>query len=267
MQRVVDEIRPRTTGSIHMLSKLIRLSKIAAYNRDWQKYLPFLGGDSDQETQTFRLRNGQVVEVKSDARFILNEIYLDKVYDILGEGADYSQLGSVLDLGANVGLFATYVSSRNSRATTYCFEPAAVNYRILQRNIQRNTVNAKIFQLAVSVDEGLGHLSHRGSSVEYALVDGGNDNTEEVQCVAHEQVFSLCGVERFDLLKVDIEGHEKPLFNAASDDWLRRFDRMIVEWHYSWEELVALAERLRHIGFDAEPVLIEGHMRFLRAQL
>ena len=74
-------------------------------------------------------------------------------------------------------------------------------------------------------------------------------------------------MERFDLLKLDIEGHEKNLLDGASDELLRKFDHMIVEWHHSWEELQALAERLRRIGFQAEPLLIEGHMRFLYADL
>lgn len=242
-----------------------RLCHIAAYNRDWLKFLPPFANRGSSRTECFRLRNGQVLEVPRDARFILNEIYLDKVYDV--PGIDPSRLRHVLDLGANVGLFATYISSLNPQATIYCFEPAKSNYDDLQVNVNRNRVNARLFPSAVSNKEGKGFLSHQGSSVEFALVESAEDNTEEVGCVSFESVFPLCGVERFDLLKLDIEGHEKTLLEGASDDLLRRFDKMIVEWHYSWEELQTLAERLRGIGFTAEPFIIAGHMRFLYASL
>lgn len=246
-----------------ILRKLARIPGVAAYNRDWHKYLkpPAIG--AEDSIATFRLRNGQVLEVKNDARFVLNEIYLDRVYDM--PGVDYQNLTNVLDLGANIGLYATYISSLNPNATIYCFEPAADNFRILERNIHRNRVNAKLFQAAVSTEDGSGFLSNERSSVEYSLVEHSGDSTEEVQCVGLDQVFSLCEVERFDLLKIDIEGHEKVLLEKAKDDWLLRFDHLIIEWHFSWEEMDTVAQRLRAIGFNAEKVLIEKHMRFLRA--
>ena len=246
-----------------ILKKLARLPRVAAYNRDWRKYLKVPAVDADHSVETFRLRNGQVLQVKNDARFILNEIYLDRVYDM--PGVSYSKLINVLDLGANVGLYATYVSSQNPTATIYCFEPSNSNYQILKYNIRRNNVNAKLYQAAVSVEKGTGFLSKQKSSVEYSLVNQPDVHTEEVQCVGLDQIFSLCGVERFDLLKIDIEGHEKILLENASDEWLLHFDHLIIEWHYSWEELERVAQRLRAIGFETEKVLLEKHMRFLRA--
>ena len=248
---------------MNVIEKLHRLYKIASYNRDWLKFIPLFANKDASRTERFRLRNGQVLEVPRDARFILNEIYLDRVYDV--PTIKFAQLRHVLDLGANVGLFATYIASQNPKATIYCFEPAASNYQDLCINVQRNNVNARLFQSAVSLQDSKGYLSHRGTSVEYALVDESEGSTEEVMCVPFDKVFSLCGVDRFDLLKVDIEGHEKSLFEAASDDFLRKFDHLIVEWHYSLDELEVLADRLRGVGFNAKTFVIEGHMRFLYA--
>jgi hypothetical protein len=56
-----------------LLKKLVRLSHVAPYNRYSNRYLP-LPGSGNNETEEFRLRNGQVVEVKRDARIILNEM-------------------------------------------------------------------------------------------------------------------------------------------------------------------------------------------------
>lgn len=246
-----------------IMKKLARLPRVAAYNRDWHKYFQAFAGADKGSIETFRLRNGQILELKPDARFILNEIYLDRVYDL--PGTAYSQLTHVLDLGANVGVYAAFVCAQNPDARIYCFEPASNNYQILARNVQRNQINATLYQAAVSVEAGDGFLSQQMSSVEYTLVESPDTHTEQVRCVGLDQVFTLCGVERFDLIKIDIEGHEKILLENASDEWLLRFDRMIVEWHYSWRELETLMQRLQALGFRAEQVSPEENMKFLRA--
>lgn len=251
--------------SMAILEKLARLPRVAAYNRDWHRYLPTLGSGDGNAIERFRLRNGQVLDVKRDARFVLNEIYLDRVYDL--PDTPWPKLKSILDLGANIGLFAAYVASRNPRATIHCFEPSKENFELLKLNVERNRVNARLYDCAVAVDDGVGFLSHRGSSVEYSLVDGADATTEEVKCIAMNRVFDTCGVERFDLLKIDIEGFEKHLIDAASDDWLRRFDHVMMEWHHSRRELEVIGDRMRGIGFEAEPIYEEGQMAFLRASL
>ena len=152
-----------------IMKKLARLPRVAAYNRDWHKYFQAFAGADKGSVETFRLRNGQILELKPDARFILNEIYLDRVYDL--PGTAYSQLTHVLDLGANVGVYAAFVCAQNPDARIYCFEPASNNYQILARNVQRNQINATLYQAAVSVEAGDGFLSQQMSSVEYTLVE------------------------------------------------------------------------------------------------
>lgn len=250
---------------MEFIKKLARLPRVVAYNLDWYRYLPFAGKANSGVVERFRLRNGQVLDVKRDGRFVLNEIYLDRVYDL--PNVSYSGLRHILDLGANIGLFATYVASQNPLATVHCFEPSADNFALLKRNVERNLVNARLYQTAVAVNEGVGLLSRRGSSVEYGLVEQADDTTEEVKCIAMDRVFELCGTERFDLAKIDIEGFEKQLIDAASDEWLRRFDHLMMEWHHSRDELESIGKRLRGIGFEAEPIYEDGQMPFLRASL
>ena len=148
-----------------IIDKILRLYNIASYNRDWLKFIAPFAPKGSSRTECFRLRNGQALHVPRDARFILNEIYLDKVYDV--PGIEPARLRHVLDLGANVGLFATYIASLNPQTTIYCFEPAKSNFEDLQLNVDRNRVNARLFPAAVSNQEGRGFLSHRGSSVEF----------------------------------------------------------------------------------------------------
>src|SRR5215472_13807635 len=125
----------------------MRLLQLRQYNRDWIKYLlrRYIPDPHDQPLQ-FRLRNGQTVSINSDARFTLNEIYLDRLYDV--PGVDFARCVSVLDLGANAGVFALYAASKSPRASVYCFEPSAQNFTILTRNLKDNHVRAIPYQMA-----------------------------------------------------------------------------------------------------------------------
>jgi FkbM family methyltransferase len=249
---------------------LKRLVRIAAYNRDWPHYvLSRFRAPQPGKVLTFRLRNGQRLALKYETRFLLNEIYLDRVYD--RAGIDYSECTTVLDLGGNVGVFAMYVAARNPQARIYSFEPASENLALLRQNLEANPTSARqitTFPMAVGASNGRITLSLTGTPAEYSTTKGDaiEGRKETVRCVDLATVFELCDVDEFDLAKIDIEGAEASLLEAATDEQLRRFKAIVLEWHYSWESLQELAARLRVIDFDANPMLIEGHMRFLHAR-
>jgi FkbM family methyltransferase len=208
------------------------------------------------------LRNGQTVTLKDDGRFILNELFLDRIYDV--PGTDIFSCRSVLDIGANVGVFALYMASRAPEATILCFEPASSNFEILQKNLTRAGIRAKAHELALSASPGAGYLSLQGSSVEYSLGAAG-DHSEKVECVDWENLFRLAGVECFDFVKMDIEGAEREILTACTDAQLRQMRVLSLEWHHSREELEALAARFRRLGFDAQAQIFGDH-RYLKAR-
>jgi FkbM family methyltransferase len=241
-----------------------RFVELVKYNRDWLKYiLCRYKWMQDGDVVTFQLRNGQNIQLFSDGRFVLNEIYLDRVYDI--PGVDFKQCRSVLDLGANIGVFALYVASRSPQTEVYCFEPYPRNFELLTRNLTTNRVPGRAFQFAVAAHCGTGYLE-LGSSVEHALSKSGSDGTK-VECVDLKRVFDLAGVERFDFVKMDIEGAESEIFKRCTDDQLRRMGALAIEWHHSVSELQTVGERLQNIGFEVKIEVLPGNIRYLKARL
>lgn len=229
---------------------LMRLAKIAAYNRDWPHYVfSQLRAPRQGDVLRFRLRNGQQLALKAETRFLLNEIYLDRVYDV--PGVNYSECDRVLDLGGNVGLFALYVASRNPQARIFSFEPSSENLALLRSNLAANPTHASqvvVLPMAVGASNGTVTLSLTGTPAEYSTANDGAPagKSEQVRCVDLETLFELCAVDEFDLAKIDIEGAELGLLDAATDDQLRRFRALVLEWHYSWDALKQVATRFRH---------------------
>ena len=52
-----------------------------------------------------------------------------------------------------------------------------------------------------------------------------------VESITLKDIFNVCGLEKIDFLKVDVEGSEKSIFNNLTDEDLRRIDRIFIEWH------------------------------------
>lgn len=242
---------------------LKRLIELIAYNRDWASYIycKYQKLNPDQLV-SFRLRNGQTVAIRADARFILNEIFLDRVYDIAG--VDYSTCRSILDIGANMGVYTLYAASRAPQASIYCFEPSSENFSILERNCKTNGIRAKIFQAAVSGSSGVGHLVTDRSSVEYALGEA-SQMSEQVECFDLKKVFETTGEASFDFVKMDVEGAEREILNNCPDELLVKLKALAIEWHHGWNELELLADRFKSLGFKAQPIKLQGQISYLIA--
>jgi len=178
-------------------------------------------------------------------------------------GTDISSCRSVLDVGANVGVFALYMASKAPEAAIHCYEPDTSNFEILQRNLSRAGVRATAHKLAMAASSGIGYLRRQDSSVEYSLAPTG-DQSEKVECVSWDEAFRLSGVECFDFVKMAIEGAEREILSSCTDAQLRQVRILALEWHHSRDELEALADRFRRLGFEAVAQICGSH-RYLKA--
>jgi FkbM family methyltransferase len=159
---------------------------------------------------------------------------------------------TILDLGANIGLSATYFARLFPDAELACVEPAADNLRVLNRNLELNSVRAAIIPAAVDVDDGRVLLELGERDYGHRVVAQSRSAARsalDVEALSVPTILRRLSWERIGLLKIDIEGHEAALF-ARDCDWLDRVDAMCIEWHVEGgaERLAALAERF---GFAA----------------
>ncbi len=118
-----------------------------------------------------------------------------------------------VDAGANSGIF-TLVASKlvGDSGKVLSFEPAAETYPILDHNIEINEMNnVKAFHAAIAEKPGKTRLYHINNAPNsYSL--GRDDQLcsfEEVPQLTLEDVFSQEKIERFDLIKIDVEGAEE----------------------------------------------------------
>jgi FkbM family methyltransferase len=122
--------------------------------------------------------------------------------------------GSVfVDAGANVGIYTVIASKLvGETGKVLAFEPAAETYPTLDRNVEINKMaNVKVFHAAISDKPGTARFYHVNNAPNsYSLgADGEKTAFEEVSVVTLEDVFRSEGINRFDLMKIDVEGAEE----------------------------------------------------------
>jgi FkbM family methyltransferase len=101
------------------------------------------------------LPDGSVVDCMNpgETEIIYREIFDDLVY--ARHGIEIRDGDTVLDIGANIGLFALFVSRSGARATLFCFEPAPATFAVLERNVARHDLHGvRLFNAGIAGARG-----------------------------------------------------------------------------------------------------------------
>jgi len=80
--------------------------------------------------------------------YVYREIFEDECY--LKHGIRLRDGATVVDIGANIGLFSLFVMSRCARPRFYAFEPAPVAYDLLKANCDAYGSNVRALNVGVS---------------------------------------------------------------------------------------------------------------------
>ena len=136
----------------------------------------------------------------------------------------------IIDAGANIGMASVYFARRYPDAKIIAIEPDLGNFNILKQN-------AQMFPSIVPVQ---GALWNADGSVQ--VYDGGHgswgmrvkdDNGNSTGFVRSMKVGTLLreyGIDKIDLLKIDVEGAEYEIFEDAHA-WIDRVNAICIELH------------------------------------
>lgn len=120
----------------------------------------------------------------------------------------------VVDVGAHIGLY-TLLASRGAGSTgrVYAFEPAPVNFHILLANLKtNNSRNVTAYNVALLDREGpvklvLGTSTGWNSLFKHPMVQS-SLGTVTVAGARGDSILLGAGIERVDVVKIDVEGAE-----------------------------------------------------------
>jgi|GEM_PF-1325130 len=182
-----------------------------------------------------RLRNGVVLAAPKevDLAYLFYETWVSGFYSDLGYNIRNGDV--VVDIGANIGVFAIYAATRGHDVRVYAYEPFPDNASWMRKNITGSGIdNIRLCEQAVAGAAGKRFLQVDAAWIKHhlSLEASPIENGVPVDCVTLDQVFQMNNIERCSLLKLDCEGSELEILKNASDDVIRRVSRIVGEQHY-----------------------------------
>ena len=212
--------------------------------------------------------------------YLYKEIFEDLCY--LRHGIRLRDGDTVVDIGANIGLFSLFVMSRCANPRIFAFEPAPVVHEILRANCDAYGSNVCVLNLGVSdrpktatftyyekssvfsgfysdeaEDRGaiqavvrnlLQRESVGGESVDDYIreltADRLNGRTCECRLTTVSEIIRDNRIDRIDLLKIDAEKSELDIIRGIEDhDW-PKIKQIVIEIHDRTGDAVRRIEEL-----------------------
>jgi len=212
--------------------------------------------------------------------YVYKEIFEDQCY--LRHGIRLQDGATVVDIGANIGLFSLFVMSRCKNSRIYACEPAPVVYDLLKANCDAYGSNVRALNVGVSdkrktatftfyekssvfsgfhsdetedreaiqaiVRNMLNGESVVGESVEEYVneltADRLRRRTHECPLISVSDIIRENGIDKIDLLKIDAEKSELDIIKGIEErDW-PKIDQIVVEIHDPTREAIKGIENL-----------------------
>lgn len=204
---------------------------------------------------TLRFKEGQVsVDIGTDQLKSYWAIFIDHEYERI-EGFMASNQGVVIDVGANIGMFAVRQAWHNpSIARIYCFEPNPFAFVRLCHNIILNKLDSLVIPVPRALANKDGFMPLEIPKIAYtcgahlAQVPSHHGHALTVECCRLDSFMKLNSITSVELLKIDVEGGELDVLLGAQEA-LEICHRVIVECHNE-SNLERVTRLLSSKGFE-----------------
>jgi FkbM family methyltransferase len=153
------------------------------------------------------------------------QIFCERQYDIFLK----EEPSIIIDCGGNIGLTSVFYSNKYPNAKIITIEPEINNYKVLIKN---TTYYPNIIPLRKGVWNKSCYLritNPQGNNDAFIVEE--TPNPTDIQAISLTDVIKEYNIHSIDILKIDIEGSEKELFDIGYENWLPLVKVLVVELH------------------------------------
>ncbi|MEX0321201.1 MAG: FkbM family methyltransferase [Puniceicoccaceae bacterium] len=216
------------------------------YRLFWLKYGILIGRSSKFEIKKIRI-NGKSVDLKfpeGEEEVLLYELRSIIYDDCYGLRSLREEVNTIVDVGANIGLFSLAARDVFPKAEIFCYEPNPKIQSILRNNLGKLTVN--ISDEAVGIEDGMVEIDNTGGSL---FSKTKSSRSGSIKKSAFRKIIERAG-GRIDLLKLDCEGAEWELFEDT--EGFRKIQNIVMEYHL-WAKpkasIIDVMTVMKELGF------------------
>lgn len=164
------------------------------------------------------------IRPRSSDADVLHQVLVDRELDLPVPG----EVRTVIDGGANNGITAAFFASRFPDALVIAVEPDEGNLAVLRRNTARYP-NVAVVAGGLWSAPGLLRIVNPESEAWAFRCEPASDGAG-FRAYTVAELLDLHGRDRCDILKLDVEGAERPILDA-SGGWIDRIGTLVLEAH------------------------------------
>jgi FkbM family methyltransferase len=176
---------------------------------------------------------------------VLSEVFGTEIYKESLENFNIKNK-TIIDIGASFGDTAIYFALHGAKKV-YAFEPLPSVYKLAKENIRLNNLQDKCQVINAAVGWGSGAYLE-DPKFEYIFERDLEEykKNKQIPIITPQDVVNRFKIENA-VLKIDCEGREYDIILNSPDELLKKFDYIIIEYHYGFENL---QKKLQAAGFS-----------------
>ena len=247
----------------HKIDKYNRRRGIYKHYLNWPYLFQRMTMKPESGYRIYRLDKG----LKAKIRVNLSDFNVIK--DIFGH-QDYSGLigqikesSTVIDIGANIGIFSIYSAILAKRGRVYAYEPHPANFQLLRENVRINNLSERVhsFQYAVAGQSGERKLQVSTEMGAHSLVGNRCGEGLNIRAVTLRDIFEQNSIVGDVFMKIDCEGAEYEILFNTPPKYLLRIKAMAGEYHPVDRVglFYSLSQYLSDLGFEVNKTKVSKH--------
>lgn len=179
------------------------------------------------------LKSGQTFRLYNDGAMIENELFWNGIFNSWEQDTGWlwtalcPDCETVLDVGANSGIYSLVAKALSPDAQVYAFEPSRNMFQKLKRNNQLNAYDIVCEQIALSNQNGKQifydtpeanptSASLSPKQLKESSAFHGKIMEYEVQTETLDTYIQREGISKIDLIKIDVEQHEPEVISGMT---------------------------------------------------
>jgi FkbM family methyltransferase len=156
------------------------------------------------------------------------EFFVHKIYDRYLANKKFD---TVVDVGANIGLWAEYIRRASTCQKIYAVEPNIQALEILTRSFTNNEFIVVDKALTDKDGELEFFVDNNNSTIGATTKQGSLQNSYKVKAVSFKTFLHENNIKHVDLFKMDIEGGEYSFFESMQREDLDKISNLMIEFH------------------------------------
>jgi FkbM family methyltransferase len=198
---------------------------------------------------------------RTETDFLYREIFLDDVY--FRHGIELTENACVVDVGANIGMFAIFVAIKHPDARIISIEPVPELSQAVQANAKIHKANITVFNCALGSESGFTKFTYYPNNtvmsgrfadeledretlrayltteadienemlLDELIADRMSGQLQECKVMTLNQIVEQEDIKQIDLLKIDVEKAEMEVLSAIDESTWAKIAQIVIEVH------------------------------------